>query len=71
MNTTWCRNAEVVGINLATMSLSTCTAIRRHMRKSDVRRTQLSRMLEPCAGKLARTVLRGRGVSNGSPLPDH
>ncbi len=26
--------------------------------------------LEPCAGKLARTVLRGRGGGNVSPLPD-
>ncbi|MBK1736149.1 hypothetical protein CKO15_12880 [Halorhodospira abdelmalekii] len=26
-------------------------------------------LLEPCAGKLARTVLRGRGTSDGSLLP--
>ena len=28
-------------------------------------------MLEPCAGKLARTVLRGRGGGNATPLPDN
>jgi hypothetical protein len=27
-------------------------------------------MLELCEGRLSRTVLRGRGVSNGSLLPD-
>ena len=27
--------------------------------------------LEPYAGKLARTVLRGNGTSNGPRLPDH
>jgi hypothetical protein len=27
-------------------------------------------MLEPCEGRLSRTVLRGRGASNGSLLPD-
>ena len=27
-------------------------------------------MLEPCAGKLARTVLRGLGAGNSSRLPD-
>ncbi|HEU5115363.1 MAG TPA: hypothetical protein VFT74_01665 [Isosphaeraceae bacterium] len=27
--------------------------------------------LEPCAGKLASTVLRGPGVSNGPRLPDY
>lgn len=27
-------------------------------------------LLEPYAGKLARTVLRGRWCSNASPLPD-
>ena len=28
-------------------------------------------MLEPCALRGARTVLRGLGASNGSRLPDH
>jgi hypothetical protein len=27
-------------------------------------------MLEPCEGRLSRAVLRGRGASNGSLLPD-
>jgi hypothetical protein len=27
--------------------------------------------LEPCAGKLARTVLRGLGISNDPRLPDY
>jgi hypothetical protein len=28
-------------------------------------------ILEPCAGKLARTVLRGGSSGNAAPLPDH
>jgi hypothetical protein len=35
---------------------------------SDARNCQI---LEPCAGKLARTVLRGGGGGNAAPLPDH
>ena len=31
----------------------------------------VSGLLEPCAGKLARTVLRGRGGGNATPLPDN
>jgi hypothetical protein len=27
--------------------------------------------LEPCAGKLASTVLRGRGIGDDAPLPDN
>ena len=30
----------------------------------------VSGLLEPCAGKLARTVLRGRDGGNAVPLPD-
>ncbi len=29
-----------------------------------------SGLLEPCAGKLASTVLRGRGSGDAAPLPD-